>query len=447
MTTSSSVTAPLETVCGDLLTLRQLHGHERSPAGPAPGVPLVIAPRERSDLAFITDLFREHTDAVKQAIFDHGAILIRGFDIRSSSDFEKLVLGMHGLRPMSAYGSGRSRQLIEGTKHVFDTNSVFKSGGDWGFGGFHSESYYLPDVPHILGFCCLKAPWLGGETGLVHMANAYREFDPELKALLEARPCQVNAIPLDTLAARYKVPEETLERFFQDERGGTVALKRDNGRTWLVVNKPSVYRHPYTNRPSLQVNLSVEVGKVDELALAHFSQAYRSLKWCVHRLAWKHKQFRLLLSYLSHLPRAFRHPELFGSFIMTPLRRWAKRVWQRQPQPQPQQKEPTAPAGLRLKEILEPRHVRALADALWRHSSAFTWQPGDVLLVDNLQMLHAGMPGFGPRVLRVMLCNPLPFPARLDTGVAGFPSIDAIERSRSMHERLVDLSQAGAPRD
>jgi hypothetical protein len=51
-----------------------------------------------------------------------------------------------------------------------------------------------------------------------------------------------------------------------------------------------------------------------------------------------------------------------------------------------------------------------LAAAVRRRFSSFRWQRGDVLLVDNLKMAHSGMPGFGPRRLRAMICNPLPVP-------------------------------------
>lgn len=426
----------------DLVTVRHLHPAEQSAVGAARGVPLVIEPKDRSDVAFLSAVFAEHSDAVKRAIFDHGAILIRGFQLREPSDFETLVLSLRGLRAMSGYFmKEKGRDMVSGTKHVFETNTVVKSGGDWRFGGFHSENYYTFDVPHIQAFCCFKAPWFGGETALVHMANAYREFDDDLKARLEATPCQVMAIPVDKIAARYKLSEETVERFFDEEHIETIALKDDGNRKWIVGYKPSVYQHPYTKRASLQVNLSIELPEVNNMALEHFSAGYQSMQWSLHRLAWKHTTVRLFLSYLSHLPRALQHRSLLGSFIMEPIRQRANGLMGKPGIPP---KRATPPPGLRLKELLEPRHVRTLADALWRHSSAFAWKPGDVLVFDNLQMLHAGMPGFGPRLIRVMMCNPVPIAYPLAKGIAGVGNLDEIERHRSLHERLLELSPVGA---
>jgi hypothetical protein len=35
------------------------------------------------------------------------------------------------------------------------------------------------------------------------------------------------------------------------------------------------------------------------------------------------------------------------------------------------------------------------------------WQKGDILLVDNKKVVHAGMPGSGPRRVRALISNPL----------------------------------------
>ncbi len=35
------------------------------------------------------------------------------------------------------------------------------------------------------------------------------------------------------------------------------------------------------------------------------------------------------------------------------------------------------------------------------------WQKGDILLVDNRKVVHTGMPGSGPRLVRALISNPL----------------------------------------
>ena len=63
-----------------------------------------------------------------------------------------------------------------------------------------------------------------------------------------------------------------------------------------------------------------------------------------------------------------------------------------------------------LAEALDDEQGEHLGRALAEHASVFRWQRGDVLLIDNARVLHDGMPGFGPRRLRVALLGELPLP-------------------------------------
>lgn len=64
----------------------------------------------------------------------------------------------------------------------------------------------------------------------------------------------------------------------------------------------------------------------------------------------------------------------------------------------------------RINSVFKPDDIKRLAVAMHESHSSFLWKKGDVLLVDNLQVAHAGMPGKtskkNPRKIRAMLCNP-----------------------------------------
>jgi hypothetical protein len=60
--------------------------------------------------------------------------------------------------------------------------------------------------------------------------------------------------------------------------------------------------------------------------------------------------------------------------------------------------------------------ARTITDAVWRHSVLFRWQEGDVLLLDNVNAMHARMPSYsapGERVILTALANPFTIPSRL----------------------------------
>jgi hypothetical protein len=53
------------------------------------------------------------------------------------------------------------------------------------------------------------------------------------------------------------------------------------------------------------------------------------------------------------------------------------------------------------------KEIKELAQLMRQYYSSCLWQKGDVLLIDNKKVMHAGMPGMGPRLVRAMICNPI----------------------------------------
>ena len=401
------------------------------PAGEA-RTPLVIQAKSSSDLAFLKTFLAAHSDRIRKDIYGHGAVLLRGFKVASSHDFEDVLSAIPGFRPMNGYFMAElGRDPVKGTGYVFDTNTFFISGGDFRFGGIHSENYYSTDVPQFQCFCCLKRPWIGGETALFHMANAYAALRDRLSAKIEPDAFVANAIPLQSIADQYGLPEAEVEAFLK-ENG--VEVIEWNGSKTMLNRKPSILYHPHTARPSLQINLSRELKHLE--SDRHFLPGYRGTKWAVHRLAWRRPRLLQALTYTAHLSRAVRHPNLFWQFVLAPLGRRLVRPARKQPQPRP--KSVSAPAVPRIGHRLDAEDQKLIGRTVWEHSSVFTWQPGDLLIVDNLQMHHAGMPGFGPRDIKVVLSNPIAVAPR---GSAGVRQLSVDEAFSSLHERLSEFAR------
>jgi hypothetical protein len=72
-----------------------------------------------------------------------------------------------------------------------------------------------------------------------------------------------------------------------------------------------------------------------------------------------------------------------------------------------------------------------------KYYSAFHWRQGDILIIDNLKMAHAGMPGFGDRDLKVMICNPMTMPC--SPNAAGIYAPSADEVGETLGTRLMRL--------
>lgn len=322
----------------------------------------------------LSSLLADRSSYIMENLAVHGAVLFRGFRVASELTFERAVLSIKGMRAMDCYFmSEPGRTIVEGTKHVFNTNSLFKTGGSWAMSAIHTENYSCPDVPRFISFLCMKPSWIGGETGLVDMAQVYSELDDGLKAKLEAKSCRVRHIPVQSIVNRYQVSAEAVRRICGQYGIPIVQSAADEEHVLLC--KPNVFDHPVSRIPALTANLHFEVKGLPAELNTIFRRRYTGWKWALHRFVWNH-------------PR-------FVRFITNPRKPPGKRPASR---PDPQAK---------VGSIFSGEDAKNLARIIEKHFHALGWRAGDVLVVDNLQIAHTGLPGLGPRLLRVLLTNPM----------------------------------------
>jgi alpha-ketoglutarate-dependent taurine dioxygenase len=381
------------TISDQAIVTRLLSPTERPRGTDNGAMPIVFEPRGAADLRTLCSFLSGHGSDLEQIVQRHGAILLRNFGIDSEADFERAVLSIPGLHPMSGYFmSEPGRERAAGSRYVFHTNTLARTGGTLRIGAIHSENYYSMDVPAVQCFWCKRPPLLGGETALFAMADVYAELTAACRAKLDRERFFVRSWPVSAIAESYRVSEAAAEQLL-DAEGWPLATW--DGVRRVLLYKPSVWRHPTTRRPALQVNLSGESATFEHEIRRRAQPQYAGWTWILHRWSWRH--------------HAVRRP---------PAR--------------------SGPPGLGA--VLDARELEALGEAVWRNRSMFTWRRGDLLMFDNLQLAHAGMPGLGRRELRVMLCNPVSLQPRDPSGVLDL-AIERVPRV-SMHDRLTSLGEA-----
>ena len=390
--------------------------------------PLVIEASESRDASFLKRFLATHSDDLHAALQRHGAVVLRGFAVHTDRDFEDCLLAIRGFRAMNGYFMAEpGRDRADGSDNVFHTNTRFKTGGSFHIGGFHSENYYSTDVPRFQSFWCKKAPWLGGETALVNMANAYSDLPAALRSRLEAQPACSDAWPIAQIADRYQLPETEIERFC--ERMGLPIVQHGQSKL-VVLYKPSVYVQPQTRKRSLQVNLSAELTGLDEAIRTLLSSRYRGWKWALHRLGWRHPAWAKILLALEYLPRLVLAPRVLKELVGSLLRGVRARAGD------------PPPRLPRLADVAEDVELDTLALAIVAQTSLLSWQRGDILIFDNCQLLHSGMPGFGPRELRVMLFNPIPIRFPVTSGVLDLGDVDAYHEPLDVRLKRLRVSHS-----
>ncbi len=375
------------------VTTRFLRKDERLILSDEKHLPLVIEAKDNTSLDFLQCFLAKHSTPLKQDISTYGAILLRGFAVASDEDFEKTVLSIDSFRGISeAFMSEEGRIPVDNLKYILHTNAVYKTGGTLYLGGFHSENYYSTDVPAYICFFCSKPSQVGGETGLVNMESVYDALTPTLKHKLEKDVFLVANWLVSEVAERYNLTHEAVIKLCKQFNLPIIDAGHDK---FILMYKPNVFLHPDTQKKSLQINL-FELKTLNAKLRAHFMKDYQGKTWFWHRFVWKlPTAVFTFLERISVACLSFYHSPKEALKILR-LKIKVYRALKK-----------TSLSQTRVGSCFSDQDIEELAGLIRRFYSSCLWKKGDILLVDNRKVAHAGMPGAGPRLVRAMICNPL----------------------------------------
>ena len=172
----------------------------------------------------------------------HGALLLRGFPIKSVTDFEQVTRAFYG-ELYGGYGdlprAGASERIYQSTPYPPDKAILY-----------HNESSHLDSWPMKIGFCCLQKALEGGTTPLLDCREVCQHLDPAVLARFTAK----GLMYVRNFSQGIDV---SWQHFFQTEDKAAVEAvcreagvefewtARDGLRTRQV--GPAVAHHPKTN--------------------------------------------------------------------------------------------------------------------------------------------------------------------------------------------------------
>lgn len=361
-------------------------------------MPLVIEAENSTDFIFLQNFISTNSAAIVQDIAKYGAVLLRGFAIKSDEDFEKTVLNLQGVQGISeAFMSEHGRIHVGNLKYVLHTNAVYKTGGTLYLGGFHTENYYTPDVPSYIYFCCHKPSTTGGETGLINMEKVYQDLDNELKEKLEKNTFFVSKWLVSEVAERYQISSEKVEKICNQF---DLPIVGSNDKKFILMYKPSVFEHPITKKKALGINL-FELPTLNTEMRKHFINDYKGKTWFWHRFVWRLPQFVFTGLEFVYV--------ICASFIYSPKESFKILQAKFNAYKASKNNKNDLPSfnDVKVGSCFTNKNIKDLAKILRKYYSSSLWKSGDILLVDNKKVAHAGMPGSGPRLIRAMISNPI----------------------------------------
>lgn len=277
-------------------------------------------------------------------LHDVGAVLIRGGDISTGEQFREVAAAIcPGLRNYVGGDSPRTDvadQVYTSTEYPAHLE-VF----------LHNELSYAGWSPDRVFFCCLVPAASGGETHLADGREIYRRLDPTVRARFDERGVTYLQHLWDADGAP-GVGKSWQETFETTDRDAAEAYLRESGMEfeWTELGIRTAATHP--------------------AALAHAVTGER----CWHNQAdqWHRDLAGVKVSFGGGDDARFdpgtSGVETLGNHV-------------------------TFGDGTEI-DVADLLHVRSVTQSC---EELFTWQAGDVLVVDNVLAMHGRKPFTGPR--------------------------------------------------
>jgi non-ribosomal peptide synthetase component F/alpha-ketoglutarate-dependent taurine dioxygenase/aryl carrier-like protein len=298
--------------------------------------PLVVQP-EIADVS-LAEWARSSHEFIESSLLKHGALLFRGFGLKSLADFEQFV---ESICPelFDEYGDlpreGASGKIYKSTPYPNNLPILF-----------HNESSHMHQWPRKIWFHCVVAAERGGETPLVDCRTIYNALDPAIRDRFAEKGLMYVRNYTDGLDVSWEDFFQTSNRSAVEEYCRKASIdfewKGEHGlRTTQLC--PAVVRHPKTNEPIF----------FNQIQLHHVSCLEPAVR--------------------ESLTEMFREEDL------------PRNVYYGD--------------GTAIPDAL----VQEMVDLYWRTSVAPPWQPGDVIMLDNMLVAHARNPFEGARKIVVAM--------------------------------------------
>jgi alpha-ketoglutarate-dependent taurine dioxygenase len=332
-------------------------------------LPLVIEPTTDRSVAALCDYLGARAGWVRRQLVEHGALLMRGFDVEDARDFERVARSIDDDLKNEYLGTSPRNGL---TDYVFTASELppFYPIPQ------HCEMTFTANPPKRLFFCCLVEPAAGcGETPLVDFRKVYKQLDPAVLARFEqggirivrnyAGPESANKIDLWKL-------KRWDEMFATTDRAAVEAKCREEGfePTWgasgslrLTSTQPVLRKHPESGETvwhnhSQVFHLSAAPGE--------YRRIYELRPTLRHWLLWR---FAQLLVAVQRRTRASDEQSMHCTYL----------------------------DGSEIPDA----DMDAVRDAIWHNLVILPWKRGDVVAIDNYAVAHGRLPYQGPRQVAV----------------------------------------------
>ncbi len=139
-----------------------------------PGETFIQLYEPASDDVDLASWIGHNRQQVEADLLTHGALLFRGFNVKTVADFEQVTKAFYG-DLYGGYGdlprAGTSEKIYQSTPYPPDKPILY-----------HNESSHLDSWPMKIGFFCVQKAPVGGATPLLDCRDVCKYIDPDVFA-------------------------------------------------------------------------------------------------------------------------------------------------------------------------------------------------------------------------------------------------------------------------
>jgi alpha-ketoglutarate-dependent taurine dioxygenase len=218
--------------------------------------PLVLEPQaDKMTLPELLDLLNQENDFFKKNLLNYGALLFRNFPVHNEHDFTAVIEALQTGKFIDYIGGDSPRKII--TKGVYTSTETPPSMHL----PLHNELSYAKHYPSHIYFYCDTPPMENGETILGDARKIYQAIDKDVRErFIEKKLCYISCYPYkNDWMHRVNKNHKSWIHVFETEDKREVERKCNENEIsfqwtshdWLKISqvRPSVISHPQTQEP------------------------------------------------------------------------------------------------------------------------------------------------------------------------------------------------------
>lgn len=284
----------------------------------------------------------ENRDFMERALLKHGGLLMRGFGLADHVDFDRFLSAVELPRMHYMEGATPRTEL----KEKVYTSTEYPSDQTI---ALHNELNYVVTWPMKIFFFCVTAPERGGETPIADVRRVYERISARVRERFHEKGWMLVRNFGEHLSLPWQTSFRVKNRAEMEDycrRARVQCIWKENGDLQTRQTRPAVRRHPRTG------------------------------EW----LWFNHVAFWHVSSLDAHVREMF-----LAEFSLDDL---PYNTYYGDGQP------------------IEDEVVEEIREAYRQETVAFPWQPGDLLMMDNMLVAHGRNPFGGPRKILVSMGEP-----------------------------------------